>query len=90
MTPAEAHLAAVVCEQRIQKLSVLADKIAKARDILDDLGPPPETQMGALVSALGRIAFQDARLAVALLETELSVLRAELSRLVTLASGSGP
>lgn len=90
MTPAEARAAAVACEQRIQRLSALADKLARAYHLLDSIGPNIEQEMPAELNAT--VAASRARTweAVRITEAQIKVLRAEKERLVTIASGSAP
>jgi len=89
MTPTEAHAAAVACEQRIRELSTTADKLAKAHDLLSDSAlyvlAPEGFETSNIIGARTRVWT-----VVGLLQDEIKALRAELSRLVTLASGSAP
>jgi hypothetical protein len=78
---------AAECEAKVSKLSTLADKLAKAYDMLDSIGPNLEQEMTAdlrqIVAASRRRAWDGMRL----VEAELKTLRAEQARLIEEAGG---
>ena len=81
MSRAELLKQAAECEARISKLSTLADKLAKARDILDD-DPARLSLAGAAVESNVVVAHHRVSYAIAFIEAQIKGLRAELERLI--------
>ena len=81
MTRAELLKQAAECEARIGKLSTLADKLAKARDILDD-DPARLSLAGASVDSNVIVAHHRVSGAIASIEATIKGLRAEQARLI--------